>query len=176
MDVPAASILEGRARELARPIDPPTSDSDLHLVVRAGTQRVALKMSTLRSVVPSPPMTRLRVDGLAIIGVVALAGEVVPVVDLNNLLGIESSHRDGEPTLVVVDDNGSSLALTVDEVEGHDALGPHLAAGIDLSVTSAPGALATPVGHDGLLVLDVAALLADRRLSLTAAGPDGRRR
>lgn len=166
VDVDEAEILEERARQMALPLEPPPSDGDLHLVVRTGGQRIALKMSALRGVVAPPPITSLRVDGFLCTGLVALSGEVVPVVDLAALLRLEKAAGDAEPMLVVVDDAGSPLALKVDRVEGHETLRPHLAARIDLSDSAAAGApLATPVGADGLLVLDIDAALGDPRLS-----------
>ena len=161
-----ADVLEERAELLALPLDPPPNEGDLHLVVRAGGQRVALKMTALRSVVPPPPMTGLHVEGLALVGLVALAGEVVPVVELATLLGGESSTKVAEPMLVVLDDAGSQLALKVDGVEGHETLRPHLEVGIDLSdASTAVAPLTTRVGEEGLLVLDLDAVLTDPRLS-----------
>ena len=164
----AAEILDERARQLAQPLAPPSTDGDLHLIVRAGGQRVALRMAALRAVVPPPPMTGLRIQGLMLVGVVGLSGEVVPVVDLAELLRLDNSSGDAEPMLVVVDDHGSQVAVRVDRVEGHEILQPHLAAGIDLSDSAAAAApLATPVGDSGLLVLDIEAALADDRLSIS---------
>ncbi len=172
VDTSEDQILEERAKQLALPLDAPVAEGDLHLIVRAGGQRVALRMSALRSVVSPPPVTALRVDGLDVVGLVALSGEVVPVVDLATLFGLASSSNDTEPMLVVVDDAGAQLALRVDGVDGHETLRPHLAAGIDLSDFAASVApLATPVGDSGLLVLDIDAALADPRLSVSEPGP-----
>lgn len=171
VDASPGDVLDERARRMALPLDEPANDGDLHLIVRAGGERVAVRMSALRSVVPPPPMTGLQVDGLALVGLVALSGEVVPVVELATLLGREGFANHAEPMLVVLDDAGYQLALKVDGVEGHETLRPHLAAHIDLSDSAAGGAtLTTPVGGEGLSVLDVDALLADPRLSFSDRG------
>lgn len=129
-------------------------------------------MASLRAVVSPPPITALGVEGLLFVGLVALAGEVVPVVNLAALLRLEESSSDSEAMLVVVDDAGSQLALKVERVEGHETLRPHLVARIDLSDSAfAVSPLATPVGRDGLMVLDIDAALTDARLSLSGPGP-----
>lgn len=168
----AARILDERARGLARPFGSPGTEGDLHLIVSAGGHRVALPMAALRSVVETPPITRLPPDGRSLVGVVALGGEVVPVADLAVLLGFDSANVDGPRLLVVVEDGDSQLALKVDGVEGHEALLPHLSARIDLSDSAdvPTASLATPVGEDPLLVFDINAALADSRLSLPDAG------
>lgn len=166
-EVGAAEILVERAERMALALDPPI-EGDLYLVVRVAEQRIALRMTALRSVVPPPPMTELRVDGLVLVGVVALSGEVVPVASLASLLGLEAPSSGGEPMLVVVDDAGSQFAFSVDRVEGHETIQPHLAAHIDLTDSAgAVAPLATPIGDSGLLVLDIDAALADHRLSFS---------
>jgi chemotaxis signal transduction protein len=176
-----ARILDDRARGLSRPFGSPGSEGNLHLIVRAGDRRVALPMEALRSVVEPPPITRLPPDGRSLVGVVALGGEVVPVAGLATLLGSGAGNGDNARMLVVVEDGDSQLALEVDGVEGHEALIPHLSARIDLSdaANKDTPALTTPVGEEGLLVLDVNAALADPRLCLPDArftpGPQGSR-
>lgn len=123
----------------------PADDSQVHLIVRTGALRVALPMSALRSVVTAPPITRLPGSAMAVLGLAALAGELVPVVDLATLLDAGESKPDPDRLLVVVADGESQLAFRVDGVEGH-----------------------APVGPDGLFVLDIDGVLDDPRLSLFA--------
>ena len=164
---PAATrIFERRAQDLARPTHAAIPAGDLHLIARVGSQRVAVPITSLRSVAPVPPITRLSMEGELLTGLIALAGEVVEVVDLARLLGIHSSNEP-DRLIMVVQDGDASLALTVDGVDGQEALLPYLIDRIDLSDAErlAPASIATPVGRDGLLALDVSALLADPRLS-----------
>ena len=146
-------------------------DLHLHLIVRAGASRVALPMTALRSVVTAPPVTRLPA-GRSLAGLVALAGEPVAVVDLATLLGTEKASAEPDQFLVVVDDGDSKLAIRVDGVEGHETLLPHLSDRIDLSDSAGDAVtpLATPIGRDGLIVLDLNAALADPRLTLSDPG------
>lgn len=169
----AARILDERARGLTRPFTTPAAEGDLHVIVRAGGRRVALPMAALRSVVESPPITRLPPNGRSLIGVVALGGEVVPVADLGALLGYADRPAETERLLLVVEDGDSQLALKVDGVEGHETLLPHPSARIDLSdsVHAPAASLTHEVGADGLVALDINAALADPRLSLPDAGP-----
>lgn len=143
--------------------DSAAAEGELHLVVRAGAQRVALRMSSLRAVVAAPPVTRLPATDRSLVGVAALSGELVPVVDLAALVGIEAPARRAERLLVVVDDAGSPLAFKVDGVEGHESLrSPADFAG----AAAAGGAQAvTAPARTGLVVLDIEAALADARLS-----------
>lgn len=137
-------------------------------------------MAALRSVVPTPPITRLPADGQGLVGLVALGGEVIPVADLGALLGLDDSS-DSERLLLVVDDGESQLALKVEAVEGHETFLPPPVADIDLSDSSegARHPLATVMGRHDLAVLDIDAVLADPRLALLHAspstGPEGRR-
>lgn len=175
------TIASTTGRAMGVPFSSAMPEGELHLVVRAGAQRVALRMSALRSVVPAPPVTRVPGDAPAIRGVVALAGELVPVVDLAVLVGTEPVRGAAQPLLVVLDDGGCGLALKVDAVEGHETLLPHVTAGIDLSDSAAEvaGGLVTAIGREGLAVLDVEAALADPRVSplesSSGRGPQGSR-
>ena len=157
---------------------------DLHLVVRAGGQRIALRMAALRSVVPSPPITRLPDSGPALLGLVALAGELVPVADLATLLDLDpplkGRRAEPDPVLVVVADGESQLALRVDGVEGHESFLHHRTVRIDLSDEAARAAtpLASRVDGEELLALNLDAALADPRLSIADANtprPGGRK-
>lgn len=169
----AARILDERAKGLARPFGSPGPDGAVHLVLSAGGRRVALPMVALRSVVPAPPITRIPSEGRPLVGLAALGGEVVPVADLAALLGFDEPTSDREGLLVVVADGESQLALKVDAVEGHEALLPHLAARIDLSDAAGhSNPLTTPVGADGLVVLDIGAALTDPRLFLPGGASD----
>lgn len=171
-----AQILNERARRMALPTRRRPSGGAAHLVVRVGRQRVAVPMSALRQVVAPPRMTRL--PGPSPLSLVALAGSLVPVVDLAVLLENGESPAGPEPLLLIIEDGHSRLGLRVDDVEGQTTVGAQ-----DIAGAAAPAnrstSLATPISGEDLLVLDVNATLADPRLSLapaaSGAGADTRR-
>ena len=152
----------------------PAGEAQVHLVVRTGGLRVAVPMSALRSVVVAPPITRLPRSGPAVLGLVALAGELVAVAELAVLVGAARAAG-SEELLAVIQDGEAQLALRVDAVEGHETLVPPASRQIDLSDSGTPplSRMVTPLGRDGLFVLDVELALADPRLvpfDLVAAG------
>lgn len=124
-------------------------------------------MSALRQVVAPPRVTRL--PSPSFLGLVALAGELVPVVDLAALLHIDAPKTPSDPLLLIIEDDDSRLGLRVDSVEGQTTVRPQDIAGAS-PTPGGPTSLATTTASDDLLVLDITATLADARLSLVPAG------
>ncbi|MHB8883829.1 MAG: chemotaxis protein CheW [Methylovirgula sp.] len=101
-----------------------------------GDQCCAIAADLVDRVVASPPLSRLPLLPDGISGVVALAGKVVPVIDLRKMLGLPENlpeKESGDGDLVLVTIGGAGYALRVDRVG-------HIAAGIQPDVSLSQGA------------------------------------
>lgn len=112
-----AAILEDRARSLARPAATALTDTELHVVVRVGGNRLALPAAGARHVTGPKPLAALPTGGEPIVGVAPILGQNVAVVDLATLLDVASELPLARRPLLVVDDGDEAVALLVDEIE-----------------------------------------------------------
>lgn len=162
-EVDVARVLAERARLLAEPGEERAPVGESHLLAAAGGAKVALPTARARNVVAARPLSRLPGSGAAIIGLAAVQGGLVPVVDLSLLIAGAGGGAAAYGQLLLIDDRASRLGLRVDRVEGLISLGDaeHGARSAEPSTT--PGLVAR-VAPGGVLVLDLDALLADPRL------------
>jgi purine-binding chemotaxis protein CheW len=117
------------------------------LVFTLGTGRHALELSRVREVLRHRRPARLPHVRPFLEGVIVVRGEVMPVVDLRQRLGIAPAEPEAPHRLVVVAaTDGALAALRVDEVIGVRHLPAKLAAH-----SGAPGAPARVVTVDGVL-------------------------
>lgn len=162
-------VLHERARALAAPVNA-TVPTDHHLVVIAAGQRVLVPATRARHVVRAGRLAAVPGTPRAVVGVAAVLGEMVPVVELAALLGLAADVADVQPMFVIVDDGPASIGLLVDAVE-------------DIIETASPDHSGPTPLNDGLLawshpdeppVLDVDALRADARLTAVTGHPEPR--
>lgn len=148
----AVALLDQRARALARPVEANASaGSALHVVVRVGAHRIAVRADRAQRCSMPEPVARLPGDGVgALVGVVGAAGGVVPVADLAELLDVAAAVPIAQRPMLIIDDAGEGLALLVDELVSLVTVEDALAAD--------PDALTSAAGHD-IRVLHVDALL-----------------
>jgi chemotaxis signal transduction protein len=163
----AEEVLRARARELARPVDDLTSTEGTRAVLRFRHRgaRYVVPLADVRQVVPLAGVARLPSEAWPLVAVAAVAGEIVPVVELSRQATV------GHPAWgVAVAADGQSLCLPADEVDGVAELP------IDgLAATAA----ADPGGDDrgavttgGEQLLDVDALVASARRQRQDEGSD----
>jgi purine-binding chemotaxis protein CheW len=114
-----------------------------HVLFRAGGERFALPLDTVREVViPQPPFARVPRSGAAVRGAMNLRGRVVAVVDLAALMGVgEEVLSAGRGQVVILDRDRRALGLLVSTVLGVEALPP--------GSTEAPGSMVRGVGQVG---------------------------
>ena len=107
-----------------------------HVVLRAGGERFALPLESVREVVvPRPPFARVPRAPAAVRGAMNLRGRVVAVVELATLLGLPpESATAAQSHLVLLDRGRRGVGLLVSAVLGVEALPPP-----------------TPDGGDGLV-------------------------
>jgi len=151
--------------------DEAAADADA-VVVRLGEGRFAVALSSVAEVGRVPLVTR--VPGMPgwIQGVANWRGRILPVLDLRALLGAAQAPLAGSARLLVLTDDGVTVGLLVEAVEGTAAV----AEGAEPFPAALSGStaqlLAGQVPHDDgpVALLDVAAVLRMRD-----ALPRGRR-
>lgn len=111
--------LQAQAR---RPADGPqqrraAERSSRWLRLRCGQQTYALELLKVQEVVLPVPLLALRGTGPAMLGIMNLRGQVVPVMDLCRHLDVQSAPEDSQTRIVVLEENGETLGLRVSAVE-----------------------------------------------------------
>jgi len=87
------------------------------LRLRCGAQTYAVELLKVQEVVLPLPLLALRGSEPALLGIMNLRGQVVPVIDLNLYLGGESRPTDSHTRIVVLEENGQALGLRTDAVD-----------------------------------------------------------
>jgi len=101
-------------------------DGIRHVLFRAGGERFALPLDSVREVViPQAPFARVPRAGAAVRGAMNLRGRVVAVVDLAALVGLGSEPlQAGRGQVVILDRDRRALGLLVSQVFGVGPLAP----------------------------------------------------
>jgi chemotaxis signal transduction protein len=148
------TVLEDRARVLARRVEEAGTTGAEHIVVRVGPQRLAIPADRTRHVADPRPITATPATSGAIVGVAAVLGQVVAAVDLAALLRVTAAVPPRQRHVVLLDEDLDSLALLVDGVERLEVV-----AGAAAAPDDALGELTSDAG-EGLRLLHLDALLA----------------
>ncbi|MGC9025267.1 MAG: chemotaxis protein CheW, partial [Chloroflexia bacterium] len=92
------------------------------LVFYLADERYAFPLDTVREVSRVGHITPLPGLPAAVLGATGLRGEVLPVLDLRQLLGLPKSPLTAESRLLIVQHEGLAAAMLVDRVEDIAAL------------------------------------------------------
>ncbi|AZR27402.1 chemotaxis protein CheW [Xanthomonas vasicola pv. arecae] len=87
------------------------------LRLRCGEQTYALELLKVQEVVLPVPLLPLRGTASAMLGIMNLRGQVVPVIDLGIHLGSSPVDMDLHTRVVVLEENGETMGLRVSAVE-----------------------------------------------------------
>ncbi|MCW4455180.1 chemotaxis protein CheW [Flavobacterium sp. MXW15] len=87
------------------------------LRLRCGNQAYALELLKVQEVVLPVPLLPLRGTAAAMLGIMNLRGQVVPVIDLGMRLGGRPVEEDSQTRIVVLEEDGETLGLRVSAVE-----------------------------------------------------------
>jgi len=101
----------------------PTGHSSRWLRLRCGSQRYGLELLKVQEVVLPVPLLALRGTVPAMLGVMNLRGQVVPVLDLGMHLGQPAQPDTAATRFVVLEEKGEVLGLRVSAVEDVVTLG-----------------------------------------------------
>lgn len=160
----AQTLLDTRARELARPIVPERASDTLLEVARfrSGGQDYALETRFVHEVLRTVELTPLPGAPPLLRGLILLRGEVLPVVELAPLFGRPVSGRGLGVLLMGL--GRADLGVSVEEVEevaliSRDALLPPPA-----TLAAEAARLVSGIHREGTLLLEGEALLGDSRL------------
>lgn len=158
-------ILRERAAALARPIEDAVADGQVDMLsFDVAGERYAVEARHVREVVGLPDVTRVGGAPPAIVGVINVRGEVLPVVDLRALTGVGTGGTSSH--VLVLDGVGAPLGLLADAppdlvtVPPDGAVEPEDGVGSDLVLRITPE----------LVVLDGGKLLTDPRLFVEGDG------
>jgi len=87
------------------------------LRLRCGPQAYALELLKVQEVVLPVPLLPLRGTPSAMLGIMNLRGQVVPVMDLGIHLGTGPASDDANTRIVVLEEDGETMGLRVSAVE-----------------------------------------------------------
>ena len=162
----ATRILDERARSLARVTHDATKDArriDVVVFTSHG-ERYAIETSYVRETVRSRGTTPVPGTPAWIAGIESIRGEILAVVDLAPLFGAQMPPPSSACLLLVIGDENAELALRCDEISDVSSLGKDPIVAPPRAATSGGKRDVVGVTHDGIVVLDAAALLEDPRL------------
>jgi Chemotaxis signal transduction protein len=120
----------------------PAERTSRWLRLRCGGQRYGLELLKVQEVVLPVPLLPLRGTAQAMLGVMNLRGQVVPVLDLGMHLGQATQPDDASTRFVVLEEKGEILGLRVSAVEDVVNLGE--------GQVEPPGTTQVRPGGDGL--------------------------
>jgi purine-binding chemotaxis protein CheW len=162
------SLLLQRAAALARGLEAPTSGRPrlelLHF--QLGAQRCAIETRYVAAVLKSLSATRLPGAPAHWLGLCNLRGEIIPLFDLRQLRGLGRIEPMPETRVLVLGGRTPELCCLVDAVHEIDFLEEDLL----LTAAEQTDQHVKGITRTALVVLDAAALLADRQLYLAADG------
>jgi chemotaxis signal transduction protein len=158
----AETILRSRADDLARVPTAGADGSTASVILDLGGPRVAVPVHRVRSVAGPGPVAEVPLAGHLLVGARILGGEVVAVADLGPALGSPSDAPAATRWVVVLDAGGAPLGVLADRISSMDV---DLEAAADIGSSNS---LVRRVTADGVLVLDVDAVLADARFTASA--------
>ena len=170
---PAAAILAARARALAVPTRTAAlAESALEVLTFTVTrERYALETAWVHAVVRLTQVTPVPGAPDLLVGVTAVRGELLPVMDLRRLLGLPAAGLSDLGWLVVLGADGPDVGLLADRVHEVTRV-PHSA--LHRAIEGGPSAGADcrlGVTPDALSVLDGRALLALPQLTIDGGTP-----
>lgn len=163
----AQRILDERAKVLARPheqVPLRTVALDL-LVFSLSTERYGIETTCVVEVARSPELTRVPCTPPFVLGVINHRGRIVPVLDLQRLLGRAGAETPtAESRVVTVEAGGMTFGILAAAVVGSIRIGvDDLAPARSAPVGSGPS-LVRGVTAEMVAVLDLDALVGDPRI------------
>ncbi|TXT51125.1 MAG: purine-binding chemotaxis protein CheW [Spirochaetes bacterium] len=160
-------VLKARTRALAAPSDTgsPVQGASRILVFELGGQRFAFPTNQVDRVLLSPKIFPLPGTPAHILGVANILGEILPILDLRPLLGMEAALADANARLLLLEHGAVKLGLMADSVEGILEFPESSFHPTPPTLQRSLSRYATLVLLDGTVLLDRNALLGDQSLA-----------
>jgi purine-binding chemotaxis protein CheW len=166
-DPAAEAVLRRRAEQLATlPIVPDEGDEVEVLACRLGKERYAVETRHLRAVQWVSGITPVPCTPGYVIGIVSVRGEIVTVLDLAALIGLEAHDaldKDGSYPALLLGLPGIRAGLVVEEVLGVEHMKLHA-----LQASLGGREFTRGIGSDDTVLLNLEALLFSGRLNVAA--------
>lgn len=158
-----SSVLEERARRLARPLETPAvrREAATHLVFTLGGERYAVELGPAEEVFALRDLTPVPGTPPTILGVVNHHGRILAVVDLRHRFGLARPAAIDGASIVAVTASGATFGILAESIEGTRAIAAHELMAAPAQV---PGACVRGVTADLVTVLDPDALARDPRI------------
>jgi purine-binding chemotaxis protein CheW len=113
----SARILEERARALARPLAPPTWGTAIEAITFAlGKERYALESRYLQAVFRLQRFSPIPGAAPPIVGVTAWRGDLLTILDLRQLLGVQASGVSDQSRVLVLGEARAAFGILADAV------------------------------------------------------------
>jgi purine-binding chemotaxis protein CheW len=160
------TILKDRARELAKPVRKMNGDGKRTTVVEFDLARehYAVESTYVREVIPLREFTPIPGTPAFILGIIAVHGRIVSLMDLRRCLGLPPTGIINGSRAILLADDHMEFAILADRVMGLRSLrGDSLQPSIT-TITGAGAEYLLGVAADGLIVFDGRKILADPRL------------
>jgi purine-binding chemotaxis protein CheW len=154
-----ARVLQERARALAAASVGEVNDAAIEvLLLRLGKERYAVDLRGLRSVQHSAGLTRVPCTSRHVAGILNVRGELVTVLDLAAILGLDSpATPEASTQVLLVEVHRTCVGLLVDEVLGVERLALDQLDGSLSGATHSRG-----VAEGCIVLLDVEQVLAEQ--------------
>jgi purine-binding chemotaxis protein CheW len=160
------TILKDRARELAKPGRKMSGDEKRTMVVEFDLARehYAVESAYVREVIPLREFTPIPGTPAFILGIIAVHGRIVSLMDLRRCLGLPPTGIINGSRAILLADDTMEFAILADRVMGLRSLrGDSLQPSVT-TITGAGAEYLLGVAADGLIVFDGRKILADSRL------------
>jgi chemotaxis signal transduction protein len=108
--------LEAKLAMVAKDEPAPIFAGRQFLVFRADKQEMLIAVDDVREIIMPPPISFLPRSPTEIEGVIALRGEIMPVINLRRMLGFDRAGLSSSTRCLVASPNQQSFALIVDEL------------------------------------------------------------
>jgi purine-binding chemotaxis protein CheW len=160
------SILKNRARMLAKPVIKKTSKKESITVIEfdCAREHYAVENVYVREVIPVSEFTPIPKTPPFILGVIAVRGRIVSLMDLRRCLDMPPTGLVNGSRAVVLADDRMEFAILADQVIGLRSFRTDLLQPTVTTLTGIGAEYLLGVAPDGLIVFDGGKILTDQRI------------
>jgi purine-binding chemotaxis protein CheW len=162
----ATQILRARAKALARPPEhAPAAETLLELLeFRLAQERYAVETRYVREVYPLKDLTPLPCTPPFLLGIVNVRGRILPVLDLKKFFDLPEEGLTDLHRIILVRGHDLELGLLADVAVGVRSIAVESLQPLLPTLTGIGADYLKGVTAEGLVVLDLARILADPRI------------